>query len=154
MEYIDTVSKILTENAGKSKEELKELVSAALPSLDANMIDTLIGSVVSEKIVDAVLEKSSDISEKMVDVVLEKTDDVSEKIADAVLSVAPVVATVVDKKNFVSLLKSVLKKLLMSCIQSTAVQVAHPPTPPLVSTVKVIPPADELPPLEPSPEKV
>jgi len=83
-------------------------------------------------------------SEKMIDVVLDVV---------AALPVEPTPSPEKVKKSLIVLLKAVFSRL--SCIGSSAVQVAHPPTPPVKPvSAKEEPIPDELPPLEPSPEKV
>lgn len=100
------------------------------------------------------------------------TQIVSEKMVDVVGdAVAPVIAVVTNRSAWKKTLSSFLKALFLRCIHTTAVQVVPPPrsgvclqaepgcepppTPPLkpepVKEEKVV---DELPPLEPNPEKV
>ncbi len=115
MEHIDTITKIISENAGKSKEELKELVLAVLPSIDHETIENVLTSA----------------------------------DAKAELHLAKV------KKSLIAVVLKVLKNIFQSCRLANAVHVAHPPTPPLKAVVPTEEPVDnELPPLEPNPEKV
>ena len=74
------------------------------------------------------------------------TEDV---VIDAIVSVAPVSPTLRKR------LSAFLKSLFLRCTHTSAVQVAHPPTPPLKHVLVTEPVVvDELPPLEPCPEKV
>ncbi len=137
MEHLETITRIVSANVGKTKEELVELILAELPSIDRQECEKVLADV-SEK------------CEKIVDIVV--PDAVETVVAEVVgVSVQQVRASI--KKKFFAFLKS----LFLSCIHTTAVQVSHQPAPPVtqVSPVKAEPEADnEPPPLEPSPEKV
>ncbi len=85
-------------------------------------------------------------SEKMIDIVLDVV---------AALPVEPPPSTATVKRSVIVLLRAVFSRLRLNCLGSNAVQVTHPPTPPLKPVpAKEEQTDDELPPLEPSPEKV
>ena len=97
--------------------------------------------------VDTVMTTISENAEALASVV-------SEKVVDVVVAESVVVDKQV-KKSLIVLVSLALKKIFQSCVRANAVQVAHPPTPPLKpQPAKEEPVVDELPPLEPSPEKV
>ncbi len=137
MEHLETIKRIVSANVGKSKDELLELVLAELPSIDRDQC---------EKILNDILEKAVDVVVSAVDIVV---PDSVETVVAEVVGVSVQEVQISMKKKILSFLKS----LFLSCMRTTAVRVSHPPAPQASPAAE--PSVDnELPPLEPSLEKV
>ena len=136
MEHLETITRIISVNIDKTKEELVELILAELPSIDRQKCEKVVASV-SEK------------CEKIVDIVV---PDAVEVVVAEVVGVSVQQVRVSMKKKFFAFLKS----LFLSCMHTTAVRVSHPQAPAAIPVVPEAEPSvdNEPPPLEPSPEKV